>query len=163
MINLDYSRQVEGGWKQIEKNRAIKQLVQYFIQSSHKWLYTIGREDLVPMVYHGMNMEIWATVHYNGISHLTHTHPNSLVSGVYYVQVPEDNYGLLLLEDPRGPFPPFDNRVKIQPHTGDIVIFPSWLPHQVTQTSSVTPRISIAFNIPGKWEYTSNLSVEYTL
>lgn len=106
-------------------------------------------------------MEIWATFHFSGISHLIHTHPNSLVSGVYYVDIPEDNFGLLLLEDPRGPYPPFDNRIKIKPSTGDIIIFPSWLPHQVSPTSNINPRISIAFNVPGEWESSSNLLMEY--
>lgn len=130
---------------------------------SKLWLHSIGRDDLVNTIYNGMDIEIWATMHFSGISHLTHTHPNSLVSGVYYVEIPKDNYGMLLLEDPRGPLPPFDNRIKIQPKEGDIVLFPSWLPHQVTPTSIEQPRISIAFNIPGKWEDTTNLSVEYDL
>lgn len=42
----------------------------------------------------------WASVHYDGIEHLVHDHPASLLSGTLYLQVPQDA-GWLRLQDPR--------------------------------------------------------------
>jgi hypothetical protein len=53
----------------------------------------------------------WATVHRAGMHHMRHSHPDNLVSGVYYVSVPSDA-GPIVLHDPRaGGHPPFDDKV----------------------------------------------------
>jgi len=80
-----------------------------------------------------------------------------LISGVYYVKMPDDA-GSIVFDDPRGPLPPFDSKLVISPLAGDLVLFPSWLIHQVTPTPGNEERISIAFNIPGKWETTVGIS-----
>ncbi len=73
----------------------------------------------------------WATVHRAGMHHMRHSHPDNVVSGVYYVSVPDDA-GPIVLEDPRGGGrPPFDDRFTFVPKEGDLVLFPSWLMHEV--------------------------------
>ena len=56
----------------------------------------------------------WATVHRGGIHHMSHTHPDHMVSGVYYVAVPPQAGGIIF-SDPRGRFPPFDETLTITP------------------------------------------------
>ncbi len=68
-------------------------------------------------------MQAWATVHESCINHLPHSHPDQIVSGVYYVKVPGDA-GSIIFDDPRGPLPPFDNRIIIRPKQGDLILFP---------------------------------------
>ena len=63
-----------------------------------------------------------------------------------------------MFHDPRGPLPPFDGKLEIRPEVGDLVLFPSWLVHQVTPTSGKEDRMSIAFNIPGEWGSTVGVS-----
>ena len=107
-------------------------------------------------------MQAWATVHEAGVSHLAHCHPDSVVSGVYYVKVPQ-GAGSIVFDDPRGPLPPFDTKMTIKPTLGDLILFPSWLIHQVSQTAGDEPRISIAFNIPGLWKTTATVSEWFPL
>lgn len=89
-----------------------------------------------------------------------HDHPQSLVSGVYYVQVNEQS-GALRFRDPRAgkrisPWP-IDkekktdqrhwDRVTYQPIAGRLILFPSWLEHDVEANLSEQERISISFNM----------------
>jgi len=53
-----------------------------------------------------------------------------MVSGVYYVKTPPGS-GAIQFLDPRGPYPPFDDKLTIRPRAGDLLLFPSWLQHQV--------------------------------
>lgn len=107
-------------------------------------------------------LHAWATVTSNGSYHLSHTHPASLVSGVYYVDVPADA-GPILFRDPRGPRPPFDAPLTIHPRSGELLLFPSWLSHEVAPTPGAAPRISIAFNMVGEWADTASVRSELPL
>ena len=92
----------------------------------------------------------------------THTHPNSMWSGVYYIKVPK-NSGKLFLEDPRpGPNTHMPRRVDnlpeqlwrvcaYEPMEGRMIFFPSWLPHGVdinmnTDKGEKNWRISVSYN-----------------
>jgi len=105
---------------------------------------------------------MWANLNYPGSYNKQHTHPNSQWSGVYYVKVPK-NSGRLFVEDPRpGPniilprrlpgIPRALWRVVIYPAIeGQIIMFPSWLPHGVEINESKEKgekgwRISVSFN-----------------
>ena len=61
----------------------------------------------------------WATVHRGGMHHLSHTHPDHMVSGVYYVSVPPQAGGIIF-SDPRGRFPPFDETLTITPKAASV-------------------------------------------
>ncbi len=101
----------------------------------------------------------WANVLRNGNYNTIHNHPDSAWSGVYYVDVgsQSEQYplsGLLELIDPRPgvdmvsvPGTPFGQPVRIQPEAGLMLLFPSWLQHQVHPYVGGEARISIAFNV----------------
>jgi uncharacterized protein (TIGR02466 family) len=87
-----------------------------------------------------------------GFNH-THIHSGSWYSGVYYLSCPEKS-GDILFTDPRvGAENNFyhvhlePTVYKITPKTGDLFLFPGWLPHAVEQNESMQDRISVAFNI----------------
>lgn len=101
--------------------------------------------------------EIWANANGEHAYNNVHNHPNSLLSGVYYVQA-EANSGDLLIFDPRRQAwvmqPEFVERNQlnssvhtIPPEVGRLIIFPSWLDHGVHPNLSGTDRISMSFNI----------------
>lgn len=101
--------------------------------------------------------EIWANANGKYAYNNVHNHPNSLLSGVYYVRV-EGNCGDLSLFDPRKQAwtmqPEYSERDSmnspvhfIGPEAGSLIIFPSWLEHSVNQNLSDADRISISFNI----------------
>ena len=105
---------------------------------------------------------MWANINYPGAYNKQHIHPNSQWSGVYYVKVPK-NSGSLFVEDPRpGPNIALPRRVKgipralwrvviYPPIEGQMIMFPSWLPHGVEINESKEKgekgwRVSVSFN-----------------
>jgi len=101
---------------------------------------------------------MWANINYPGNSNRPHLHPNSLFSGVYWVKTPEKS-GNLMLYEPRpgaqctmpnrkeGKLPPeLWREVHYQPKAGTVVMFPSWLWHEVRPNESNDTRISVSFN-----------------
>lgn len=92
----------------------------------------------------------WVNVMPEDANHSLHLHPLAVVSGTYYVSVPKGS-GPLKLEDPRMGLlmasPPrphlFHN---ILPKAGHLVLWESWLRHEVSPNRGNGDRISISFN-----------------
>jgi len=155
-----YDWQIEArGFEQMVNSREGKNLFGHLIPLLHALadsffsLVGISPEEIEKR---SRGLRGWATVHEGGSFHLPHSHPSHSLSGVYYVRTPPDS-GEVIFEDGRGPLPPFDNRIRISPVAGDIILFPSWLLHSVMPTIGDETRISIAFNFDGEWEMTSNI------
>ena len=101
--------------------------------------------------------DCWANVMPAGVAHSLHLHPTSFVSGTYYVAVPK-GAGALKVEDPRlsrlMATPPrrrdapaaFRAHVGVAAKVGDVVLFESWLRHEVPPARYAGERISISFN-----------------
>jgi uncharacterized protein (TIGR02466 family) len=101
--------------------------------------------------------DCWANVMQAGAVHSLHLHPGSFISGTYYVQVPK-RAGRLKLEDPRLGLhmaaPPrradapqrLRAFVDVPAKAGDLVLFESWLRHEVPAAKFADERISISFN-----------------
>jgi uncharacterized protein (TIGR02466 family) len=99
----------------------------------------------------------WINVMPSQVQHSFHLHPLSVLSGTYYVQTPK-NCAAIKFEDPRiGSFmasPPRKVKAKpanqmypqIQPKEGNLILFESWLKHEVPANKSRQDRISISFN-----------------
>ena len=92
----------------------------------------------------------WVNIMGPNCAHTAHIHPHSVVSGTYYVQMPK-GASALRFEDPRyalfmarPPGPPTHASFTARP--GDLILFESWLRHDVPMNSSQDPRISISFN-----------------
>ena len=100
---------------------------------------------------------LWVNVLRPGAAHSGHIHPHSVLSGTVYVAVPP-GAGALKLEDPRLPLmmaaPPrradADEArrafVYLRPEAGTVLIWESWLRHEVAAGAARTERISISFN-----------------
>jgi hypothetical protein len=69
----------------------------------------------------------------------THEENEELLSGVCYLQVP-DNSGDIV-------FPSGENTHRLTPQTGDVYLFSPTLPHLVEKNCSGENRLSVAFNI----------------
>ena len=105
-----------------------------------------------------MKIFMWAGVHSGCVCHLQHIHAESAVSGTYYVSAPKGS-GALVLTDPRGLLPPFGGRHIHQPKAGEVILFPSWLRHEVAPSCDVTeknPRVALSFNVVGDWSMTND-------
>ena len=98
----------------------------------------------------------WVNISRHGAYNRVHNHPNWVWSGIYYVAVgdpdPDDPYnGKLEFIDPRTPLISVeglnrDDNPVIEPSPGRMVVFPSWLNHEVHPFFGKGERISIAFN-----------------
>ena len=99
----------------------------------------------------------WSTINEKGSKHHNHSHHNTLLSAVYYVQAES---GQLIINSPtNGMFPNFDFKFdvkewnvfnskswKIDVKTGDLVIFPGWLHHNTTPNEHEEPRVILGAN-----------------
>ena len=102
-----------------------------------------------------------------GGKHIIHNHPNSILSGTFYIDVPKDSALLFYTEVEM--FKTFKfwfdycketdyNRTvyRVPVKTSDIVIFPSWLNHGVETNNSLDERIVIGFNCFVKGSFGNN-------
>jgi tetratricopeptide (TPR) repeat protein len=114
-----------------------------------------GLED--PFVKHKPNrawLNAWAVVYPGDGRQSSHIHPDGWLSGVYFVCVPpprEDHPrgGCLVLGSLEGATPsslPWGLR-GIHPIAGQVVMFPSYIPHSTVPTKSSEPRICISFDV----------------
>jgi uncharacterized protein (TIGR02466 family) len=100
---------------------------------------------------------LWVNVLDGMGGHSGHIHPHSVVSGTLYVALPAGSRGLRL-EDPRLAMmmaaPPrredapemLRSFIDVEPQAGDVLLWESWLRHEVPPGSGKGKRISISFN-----------------
>ena len=99
---------------------------------------------------------MWLNAAYQHNNHVAHTHPNSIFSGVVYLQCPKNSQQLIFW-DPRPQTSIMQLRstieqsyASIDPTVGIMALWPSWLMHSTQSVTTVElsqPRLSIAFNI----------------
>jgi len=93
---------------------------------------------------------LWANLLKSGGQHSGHIHPHSVISGTFYVEVPKGS-GAIRFEDPRLPLmmaaPPRDDSfVTVAPRPGLLLLWESWLRHEVLAGAGKGERLSISFN-----------------
>lgn len=100
---------------------------------------------------------LWVNILKPGGSHSGHIHPHSSLSGTLYVEVPP-GAGAIRFEDPRLPMlmhaPPrcadapeaVRNFVHVEPRPGLLLLWESWLRHEVMPNGAKADRMSISFN-----------------
>lgn len=108
----------------------------------------------------GLKLEldaIWVNVLGEDGHHSGHIHPGSVISGTYYVRVPE-GAGRIKFEDPRlammmaapqlaDDAPEAARRfVYVAPTEGHCLMWESWLRHEVVAGETEEARISVSFN-----------------
>ena len=93
---------------------------------------------------------LWVNLLKSGGHHSGHIHPHSILSGTFYVEVPAGP-GAIRFEDPRLPLmmaapARTDSFVTIDPHPGLLLMWESWLRHEVLPGTGSGERLSISFN-----------------
>lgn len=100
---------------------------------------------------------LWVNLLRGSGHHSGHIHPHSIISGTFYVEVPKGS-GAIRFEDPRLPLmmvaPPrrkdapeeLQTFVSVEPRRGLLLLWESWLRHEVVAGKSDGQRLSVSFN-----------------
>lgn len=107
----------------------------------------------------------WTTNNLKGISHNIHSHPNSIISGIFYFEADEDASQFIVVNES-----PIFKEFAFQYHytgyshfnskswgfpvkTGTLIVFPSWIKHGSGENLSNSPRRLLGFNsfVKGKF------------
>jgi uncharacterized protein (TIGR02466 family) len=138
----------QGCWRSMKKYECEVELLKPITMILASWT-----DHYFPAVPLDANVVYWTNVNGPGSSNIFHTHymANADLSGVYYVQgagtgvirftTHEQLYRMI------PPHMPHANMIGHDPYDGDILLFPSYLLHDVTPNPHLSrQRISIGFN-----------------
>ena len=101
--------------------------------------------------------DLWINILPEGGNHSAHIHPNSVISGTTYISMPsgssaikfeDPRHSMMMaapsrIEDAKEYLKPF---IYVNPSVGDVLLWESWLRHEVPANNSSEERISISFN-----------------
>ena len=100
---------------------------------------------------------LWLNILPYGGVHTSHIHPHSVISGTTYVTMPK-GASAIKFEDPRLPMmmaaPPRRGKARaelrsfvyVEPAPGEVLLWESWLRHEVPLHMAEEDRISVSFN-----------------
>ena len=100
---------------------------------------------------------LWVNVLDPGGHHAAHIHPQSVLSGTYYVAVPpgasalkieDPRLGLMMAAPPKRARAKLENRgfVYVEPKERTLLLWESWLRHEVPPNKARGKRVSVSFN-----------------
>ena len=101
--------------------------------------------------------DLWVNIMPPTAAHSLHLHPLSFISGTYYVATPRGCSGLkfedprldrFMAAPPRVPGARRENQVHVTypAQAGNVILFESWLRHEVSANRVEEERISVSFN-----------------
>lgn len=149
--NLGYKSTYTAG-SGIENNKDVEPFTRYIATKANEFLklngYDTSQISLKPKIFVSeMNF---------GDFHNLHVHPNCVLSGIMYLQVPEKSSPIVfndvrnekrMLSLPKKIDCELNQlELAIYPKKGMFLIWESWLPHWVPKNTSETERITIVFN-----------------
>ncbi len=116
-------------------------------------------KEYVNIVYPNSNIDVYITQSWANYTepnqyHHKHSHPNSFISGVFYVNAIKNEDMIMFYKDLPFTYQINHNQpnnynsgnVFVLVETGDLILFPSNFTHNVPPTTSKETRISISFN-----------------
>ena len=147
-LSLQY-RKNGGNWASVETNvldlpewKLLKDVVQTELDLIVRDFYELDISNVKLVV-----TQSWLNVNNDSDHHPMHNHPNSMLSGVIYLNTGEED--AIRFTDNR-----FNTRMSFMPvptmsqpvEKGDIILFDSQLPHSVDVAKRKEKRVSLAFN-----------------
>ena len=141
----------------LEQYAEMKPFVNFVYKQASEYLDSLGYDSSK------MNLEInmFANEMRLGDNHDQHTHPNSVLSGMMYLKVPNGSSKTTFF-DPRPQrtqvalprredVMPTWTEVSMEPEPGMFLIWESWLPHCVRRTNNIEARVALVFNLSWKF------------
>lgn len=101
--------------------------------------------------------KLWMNHMEKGCTHSYHIHPLSVISGTVYLKTPpgcaaikfeDPRHGLFMGRPPLKPTVPKEEQshLSVQPKAGEVILFESWMRHEVPPHPASQPRLSVSFN-----------------
>jgi uncharacterized protein (TIGR02466 family) len=137
----------------IENSEEIKPYIEFITVKGKEFLEHLGYDsDKI-----NFSTEVFVSEMFEGDLHGLHCHPNSLLSGLLYLQVPEGSSSIVF-DDPRSFRDHIDlpkkgstvnnwSKMHFVPETGLMLMWESWLKHEVPRTNNIDGRITMVFNL----------------
>ena len=126
----------------------LQTIIQQHLDSYFKAVYNTSNNVALQIT------QSWLTLSRKGESHHSHTHPNSVVSGVLYVNVAgndginfyrnEENLWFELEPSETNYYNSY--KIHVATKVGDLVLFPSSVKHGVNKVTEDIKRVSLSFN-----------------
>ena len=125
-----------------------KDFLKDIISNRMGWKYVPNKQRIVAM---------WAIINKKNSYNVKHNHQNCYLSSAYYVKKPKDS-GEITFFDPKEAktyrFPEIEKntdfsveKITIKPEEGELLIFPSYLYHEVSENLVNEDRIVVSFNV----------------
>ena len=153
------NRSNRGGWHSpnfdivnpgppIDFINSFKVFLKNIIEDEIGWEYVPNKQRIVAM---------WAIINKKNSYNVKHNHQNCYLSSAYYIKKPE-NSGDITFYDPKEVktyrFPEVERNtsysaesITVKPKEGDLLIFPSYLYHDVGVNLSDEERVVVSFNV----------------
>ena len=137
----------------IEQYDDVKPFLEYINSVANEYLEKAGYD----LSKFSLKAKIFVSEMQYGDFHNTHVHPNCVLSGIMYLQVPENSAPIVFHESRTGKsmstLPVVSEtlinqrEIPIFPKAGMLLLWESWLMHSVPKNYSTSGRITIAFNL----------------
>jgi uncharacterized protein (TIGR02466 family) len=126
-------------------------LTKYIVDSINYFVFDVGGK---PITSERLKIKCWAMVIRDHDYSTVHTHPNSDISGCFYLKVPKnlkETEGNIVFVDPRGGARGSklfgSGAIVVKPVENTMLVFPSWLDHYVQSHETGDTRVSVAWNV----------------
>jgi len=141
--------------KYILENKKLSKLKEWLTMHVNGYASSLIGVDETKCKFH--ITQSWANINKQKEAHHKHNHPNSIISGVFYVDGEDgdiifhkptdfEQHGWHLPIKDRTKFAFSNNEFGINFNKNSLLLFPSYITHFVNVNQSEKPRISIAFN-----------------
>lgn len=149
----------KGGWQSDDITKKDNDL--FFVLENLINLNLLNIANLIGIKSKLILSNMWININSYKDMNMIHDHPNSVISGVYYVNIPKDSNSSFQFKNPNIKQYLFKEMLNIEyeksneftslywsiiPENNQLFLFPSWLDHWVDPNTSQESRISIAFN-----------------
>ena len=138
---------------ELNNYKEIDKLMSFIMAQSYVILNDAKVKDTIPLTL----QECWVNINKKNCKNLLHAHGNALLSGVVYIDVPEDTGNIRFYKQPNNSY--YHNSyyskdsefmyqyMSYKPINKKVMIFQSFLEHDVEKNLTNKERYSIAFNI----------------
>tara|TARA_R110000868_G_C10789559_1_gene756178 strand:- start:68 stop:706 length:639 start_codon:yes stop_codon:yes gene_type:complete len=136
----------------LDKEPNLSGIKDFIMSGINYYADTVIAPDVKPDFY---ITQSWLNWTHKGESHHEHVHPNSFLSGVFYLNVVAGRDEIVFSKVSNSPFSlPSSNYTELNSdswfwkvNAGDMVLFRSNIPHKVPEIKTDEVRISLAFNV----------------